>query len=170
MSTSATDIYGRTPVQVGGVFLSDMAIMTLSTSAGTGTSSQASSSGGTPASLGVGALVQNVECTYAQQANAIYELGSSKMYVLAGRPLGQISVGKIVSTKEFDTNLFNACLGGATISFSGTNGGCDGITANFARTLTGVFITSYGFTMNTQELMIRESLQGLFASMSAANS
>ena len=154
MATSGTDIYNRQQVQVGGVFLSDMAIMTIS--AGT--------------DLGVGALVQNVEANYAQQANALFELGSNKMYVLAGRPLGQLSIGKIVSSVEFDTSLFDACKGGATISFSGANGGCNGIKANFARTLTGVLITSYGFSMNTQELMIRENLQGLFASLSASNS
>lgn len=153
MATSGTDIYGRQQVQVGGVFLSDMAIMTISAGV----------------NLGVGALVQSVEANYAQQANALFELGSNKVYQLMGRAMGVLSIGKIVSSVEFDSEFFDACKGGATVSFSGANGGCNGVTSNFNRTLSGVFISNYGFTMNTQELMIRENIQGMFSSMSASN-
>ena len=144
------DIFNRSNIPVGGVFLSDRAIMTVS---------------GT-ANLGVGALVQNVEASYSQQVNSVFELGSNRIYQMMGRATGQLTIGRIVGTAEFASALFDACAGGGTVMFQGEPGACYGVNAeNFNRTLTGVFVTNYGFSMNTQELMIRENLQAVFSGM-----
>jgi hypothetical protein len=142
------DIFGRNQ-PVGGVLLSDQAIMTI---AGAG-------------SLGVGALVQNVELNYQQQVNSLFELGSNRIYQAMGRPVGQMTIGRIVGSSEWMAELFNSCSGGGTVSFSGTSGGCFGVTGQFSRTAVGVFVTNYGFSMNTQELMIRENLQAQFSGL-----
>ena len=139
------DIFGRSQ-PVGGVLLADQALMTVS---GAG-------------DLGVGALVQQVDLSYQQAANQLFELGSNRVYLAMGRPSGQMTIGRIVGSSEFMSGLFNACLGGGTVSFSGTSGGCNGVTGTFNRTALGVFVTNYGFSMNTQELMIRENLQCSF--------
>lgn len=139
------DIFGRSQ-PVGGVLLADQALMTVS---GAG-------------NLGVGALVQQVDLSYQQAASQLFELGSNRVYLAMGRPSGQLTIGRIVGTSEFMSGLFNACAGGGTVSFSGTSGGCNGVTGTFKRTALGVFVTNYGFSMNTQELMIRENLQCSF--------
>lgn len=145
------DIFNRQNVPVGGVFLSDKAIMTVSGDAG----------------LGVGALVQNVDAAYTQQVSTVFELGSNKVYHMMGRAMGQMSIGRIVGTSEFASALFDNCAGGGTVMFQGEPGSCYGVDpGTFNRTLTGVFITNYGFSMNTQELMIRENLQAVFSGMS----
>lgn len=141
------DIFGRTQ-PVGGVLAADQALMTIS---GAG-------------DLGVGALVQNLELNYQQQANQLFELGSNKVYLAMGRPTGTMTIGRIVGTSEWMADLFDACSGGGTVSFTGTSGGCAGSLGSnsFARTALGVFVTNYGFSMTTQELMIRENLQCQF--------
>lgn len=145
------DIFNRQNVPVGGVFLSDKAIMTVSGDA----------------NLGVGALVQNVDATYTQQVSSVFELGSNKVYQMMGRALGNLTIGRIVGTTEFAEALFDNCKGGGTVMFQGEPGACYGVDpGTFNRTLTGVFITNYGFSMNTQELMIRENLQAVFSGMS----
>jgi len=145
------DIYNREPSPVGGVFQAEKAIMTIS---GAG-------------ELGVGALVQNVTASYQQQFTPFFELGSNKLYQLMGRPIGTLSIGRIVGSGEFAEAMFDACKGGVTVSFSGGSGFCAGAdNSKFNRTLTGVFVTNYTFTMSTQELMIRENIEATFASMS----
>ena len=145
-----SDIFGRTVVPVGGVYASDTARMTISSATTTG----------------VGALVQNVEAQYTQAVNQIFELGSNSVYMNLGRAVGQLTVGKILSTVEFNKALFNSCAGGGTVviqASSGCNGAANATLA--AKHLTGVFITQYGVTMTTQDLLIRENLQATFVAM-----
>ena len=143
------DIFGRRVIPVGGVYSSDTAVMTVS--------------GAT--SSGVGALVQNVECTYTQQINQIFELGSNQVYMQLGRAQGQLSVGKILSTSDFDRALFNSCKGGGTVIIEATSGCFGAANGSAGATLTGVFITQYGITMTTQDLLIRENLVAVFTGM-----
>lgn len=145
-----SDIFGRTVVPVGGVYSSDTAKMTVSGAAGTG----------------AGALVQNVEAQYTQAVNQIFELGSNSVYMNLGRAVGQLTVGKILSDQSFDATLFDSCRGGGTVIIQASSGcnGAGNATYN-SKTLTGVFITQYGVTMTTQDLLIRENLQATFVAM-----
>jgi hypothetical protein len=144
------DIFGRSVVPVGGVYSSDTAKMTVSGAAGTG----------------AGALVQNVEATYTQAVNQIFELGSNAVYMNLGRAVGQLTVGKILSNQSFDAALFESCAGGGTVVISASSG-CygEGTSTYNTKTMTGVFVTQYGVTMTTQDLLIRENLQATFVAM-----
>ena len=149
----ANDLFGRTVVPVGGVYSSDTAVMTVS---------------GTTAS-GVGALVQIVECSYQQQVTQLFELGSNSAYMQLGRAQGQLTVGKILSNVDFDRALFNSCAGGGTVIIQASSG-CygQGSATLRGKTLTGVFITQYGVSMTTQDLLIRENLVATFVAMQEA--
>jgi hypothetical protein len=144
------DIFGRTVVPVGGVYSSDTAVMTVSGTAGSG----------------AGALVQNVEATYTQQVNQIFELGSNQVYMQLGRAQGNLTIGKILSNQNFDKALFNSCAGGATCIIQASSG-CQGQGSSKlkGKTLTGVFVTQYGVSMTTQDLLIRENLVAMFTGM-----
>jgi hypothetical protein len=119
---------------------------------------------------GAGALIQNVECTYSQQINQLFELGSNSVYMQLGRAQGQLTVGKILSNVDFDRTLFNSCKGGGTVIIQASSG-CFGQGSAVLRgkTLTGVFITQYGVVMTTQDLMIRENLVATFTGMQEAS-
>jgi len=147
----AADIFNREQLNVGGVFASDKAVMTIS--------------GGT--SLGKGALVQSVNVTYQQQIQQLYELGSNNVYPIVGRASGTIEVQKIVSDKSFDKALFDACQGGATVQFAGLNGVCAGdVGGSINVTCKGVIVTSWGMQMNTQDPVVRENFSAITTSVS----
>jgi hypothetical protein len=145
------DVFGREQVPVGGVFISEKALMTIS---GAG-------------SLGTGALVQNVNASYQQQFSMLFELGSNTVYPVMGRPQGTLTIGRIVGSGEFGGAMFDVCSGGATVEFSATQGACNGLEGSqVAATLHGVFATTYGIEMSTQDLMVKENVVGTFVSMS----
>jgi hypothetical protein len=145
------DVFGREQVPVGGVFISEKALMSIS---GAG-------------DLGTAALVQNVSAQYQQQFQMLFELGSNTIYPIMGRPQGQLTIGRIVGGGGFSDDMFNACNGGATVSFQATQGACNGLEGSaVAATLHGVFVTNYGIEMNAQDLMVRENVQAVFTSMS----
>lgn len=145
------DVFGREQVPVGGVFISEKSLMTIS---GAG-------------DLGVAALVQQVNASYQQQFSMLFELGSNTIYPILGRPQGTLTIGRVVGSGGFSEAFFNACNGGATVSFQATTGACNGLEGSaVAATLSGVFVTQYGIEMSTQDLMVRENVQGTFTSMS----
>jgi hypothetical protein len=145
------DIYGREQVPVGGVFISESALMTLS---GAG-------------ELGLAALVQQVYASYQQNFSMLFELGSNTIYPVLGRPQGQLTIGRIVGSGGFSAAFFDACQGGQTVSFSAKQGACNGLEGStVAATLHGVFVTNYGIEMNVSDLMVKENVQAVFTSMS----
>ena len=144
------DVFGREQVPVGGVFISEKALMTIS---GAG-------------DLGVAALVQSVNCTYQQQFSLLFELGSNTAYPIMGRPQGTMTIARIVGNAGFSEAFFNACNGGSTVSFQATQGICNGSTGGLTATCSGVFVNQYGFDMSTQDLMVKENVQATFVSMS----
>jgi len=145
------DVFGREQVPVGGVFISEKSLMTIS---GAG-------------DLGVAALVQSVSAVYTQAYSQLFELGSNTVYPIMGRPQGQLTIGRIVGSGGFSSEFFDACNGGATVSFQATNGFCNGLEGStVAATLSGVFVTSYGIDMTVQDLMVKENVQAVFTSMS----
>jgi hypothetical protein len=145
------DVFGREQVPVGGIFVSERALMTIS---GAG-------------ELGVAALVQNVSATYQQQFTMLFELGSNTIYPIMGRPQGTLTIGRIVGSGSFSDEFFNTCDGGSTISFQASQGTCNGLEGSkVAATMSGVFVTQYGIEMSTQDLMVRENVQATFTSMS----
>jgi hypothetical protein len=145
------DIFGRNTSPVGGVFISEQALMTIS---GAG-------------DLGVAALVQQVSAQYQQQFSMLFELGSNSIYPVMGRPQGVLSIGRIVGSGGFSEAFFNSCNGGATVSLQAKQGACNGLEGSaIAATLNGVFVTSYGIDMSAQDLLVRENVQATFVSMS----
>jgi len=145
------DVFGREQVPVGGVFISEKSLMTIS---GAG-------------DLGVAALVQSVSAQYQQQFSMLFELGSNTVYPIMGRPQGVLTIGRIVGSGGFSDAFFNACNGGATVSFQATNGACNGLEgSSVAATLSGVFVTAYGIDMSTEGLMVKVNVQASFVSMS----
>jgi hypothetical protein len=145
------DIFGRNVSPVGGVFISEQALMTLS---GAG-------------NLGVGALVQQVSAAYQQQFSMLFELGSNTVYPIMGRPQGTLSIGRVVGDGEFSQSFFDVCQGGTTVEITAKQGTCNGLQGGtVAATFQGVFVTSYGIDLSTADLMVRENVQASFVSMS----
>jgi hypothetical protein len=147
------DIFGRNQYSVGGVFTAESAIVT-------------ASAGG---SSWEGALVQNFSANYSQAYNPLYEIGSNKVYRVLGRPQGQITIGSIValnSSGGVDLSLFNACSSGGEMTVSMAPGLCNNGGTGLSMSFSGVFVVSYGVTLNANDMLIQQNVQLAFTSMS----
>lgn len=158
---AGTDIFGykRNP-KPDGVFSSEDSALTVS-----GTSMTSSPY-----------LVQNWNTQYSQNVEELFEIGSNRLYWNKGRPVGQGSIGRIVGGAAADTGssglfpkeAFDICDGGATFVIKATGGHCTSgsstkLDKGVTITMSGVVVTSLGFTMAVQDVRIVESYGWRFA-------
>jgi hypothetical protein len=150
------DVFGRNDGGTAGVFLSE---------------------GGSTSVNGEGAnlLLQNVQVTYQRPINFIFGLGDTKRYMVVGRAQGSFSIGRIVGPAPANANFLKGmadpCANprGASVTLK-LGGGCPiGQGANnVTLSLGGAFLTSVGYSIQAQDVMINENLQGICSTVSVA--
>lgn len=162
---AGTDIFGynRNP-KPQGVFTNSESYLKFGSAGSTGTAT---------ADL-LGALVQNWNINYTNNITEIFELGSTAIYWVKGRPTGQGEIGRIVGLKSlllFPASAFDACQGGCTMEIEASPGSCPGKTVTKATlSLAGVLVTTIGFNANVGDTRINESLGFKFATMNVIES
>lgn len=142
------DIYGNNIASLGGVFNASEALFTISY----------------PGFSGVKALVQNCSVQYSMEFRDIYELGSSNLYYVQGRPRGQMSVGRIIG--EIGTEFSSDPCNPATINVRGMSGSKCGAAAEINYTLHNAVVVDYGFSISVEDMMIRENMAFKFSHLS----
>jgi hypothetical protein len=122
----------------------------------------------------VGYLVQQWQTNYQQQVQEIFEIGTNALYWVKGRPVGQGSIGRIIGEKDVSTSsgrffpdsAYDLCDGGAMLNITARSGMCAGETpATLNITMDGVVVTSIGFAMRVQDVMINENMGWRFAAL-----
>lgn len=150
------DVFGREVGSAAGTFLSE---------------------GGSTLVSGEGEnlLLQNIQVTYQRPINFIFGLGDTKRYMVVGRSQGSFSVGRIVGPAKANANFLekmaDPCKSPQGANFDITmGGGCPtGQGANKVKlALKGAFLTSVGYSIQAQDVMINENLQGVCTSVSVA--
>ena len=128
--------------------------------------------GGGDATGGVGYLIQQWQTNYQQQVQEIFEIGSNALYWVKGRPQGAGTVGRIIGESDaatggkfFPDAAYDICDGGASVNITARSGMCDNAGAQINITMDGVIVTSIGFAMRVQDVMINENLGWRFASL-----
>ena len=117
-----TDIYGykRNP-KPQGVFSSEESVLTFGT---------------TNLANAIGYLVQSWSVSYQQQVQEIFEIGTSALYWMKGRPQGMGSLARIIgeqsadspsNTKLFPKEAYDLCDGGALLRIKAKSGACGNI-------------------------------------------
>ena len=152
------DIYSRS-VSYGGAFSADGAVITF---------------GG---NLGVGMLAQSINWSYVQNVQRIYEVGSTAVYLVAGRTQGQASINRIMSPSAIATpfyssfgNVCNASGNNITFSPAASCGGLRGNNLGTANNITlySCVIQSYGGGIQAEQMVVNEQVQMLFIYMTYA--
>lgn len=173
------DIYGykRNPTPEG-VFSAEESILTF----GGGSSVDLSQN--------IGYLVQNWNVSYQQQVQEIFEIGSSALYWMKGRPQGQGMLARVIggkgadsptSVKLFPQNAYDLCDGGALMVISAKSGACGankslgptqhsfspggGDVAQVNIELHACVITNIGFSVDVRDALINESVTFRFGAM-----
>lgn len=112
-------------------------------------------------------LVQNVQLTYAQSINRLWEVGSAKTIFIAGRTRGSITIARVVGGKgvstEFISKYGDVCnMAGNIMAFTFEAGCTDGAQVG-SITASGVVIESIAYTVAASDMVINENLTALFA-------
>jgi hypothetical protein len=164
----AEDIFGR-EIEFGGSFAADKARLTL------GGLSEAIS-GGTSDEM-TGFLVQNLNVQYSQQITKIYEVGGKRIYYVGGRTQGQITMTRVIGPKsisaEFYTKYGDICSiptdgNGISFDLQGSDCGPDGnsgVGAKGTYTAQHCVITTVGFSVQAQDMLINEQVTLMIGSL-----
>jgi hypothetical protein len=143
---------------------------------------------------GVGLLTQQLNFNYQQQITRLYEIGSQRTFYVAGRPQGQAMLARIAGPREVTLAFYykfgNVCcakdnvlqfraaamctpLGSGTTTEADVNAlttaasllGNYNSGTNLDLKMTGVVITSVGFTVQSENMVINEQVQCMFVSL-----
>ena len=126
-----------------------------------------------------GYLVQNWQVQYAQQVDELFEIGSNNLYWAKARPQGAGSLGRVIGAVDADSPnkgffpaaAYDICDGGATMKLVAGGGSCparNGIAAldrQIAITMSGVVVTSIGFSMQVADVRLAENFTWRFGYM-----
>ena len=155
------DLFNRGGADFGGSFSADSAAVTFSA--------------GDVNDGGVGLLTQNMQVQYQQQITRMYEIGTQKTFYVVGRAQGTVSMGRVLGPRTVQLSFYqkygDACKAdGNNINF-GVGAGCEdggGSSTDFNFTLKNCVITSIGFSVAAQDMIINESLQMMFVALEGA--
>jgi hypothetical protein len=118
--------------------------------------------GGDPVS---GFLVQNVQFSYTQQITMLYEIGSANVYYVGGRAQGSATLARVIGpaplAAQFITKYNDLC-NPQDIDFK-TSAGCD--TGGIDYTLEDAVLTTIAVNVTSQDVVINEQLQFIFADL-----
>lgn len=155
------DIFNRTTDSFGGSFAADQAQVTFPALAG----------GGSDAGL----LLQNLQFSYSQNVTRLYELGSPMIYYVGGRTQGNMGAARVVGPRllsaAFYSTYGDVCNAPTNLLHFSLQGSCHGTIdqtqlAMIAYTARYVVITAVGVSVAANDVLINESIQGMFSSLS----
>ena len=117
-----------------------------------------------------GMVIQNVQFTFTQQVNMLYEIGSGNVYFVGGRAQGTATVARIIGPGKTQLKLLNKykdmCdpkdikLGGSSM--------CTKKAKGVDYTLVDAILTSIGASVSANDVMINEQLNFMFVDLVVA--
>jgi hypothetical protein len=147
------DIFQRETSSLGGVFTADRTKLSLKG--------------------GLGVLVQQMQVTYAQSINRLYEVGAPSIYYVGGRTQGQLTIGRVIgptgSVCEIYSEYGDVCKAkgniiNLTLEETDCSEGGEG-TGKTRLILKGCVITQIGISVQAQDMIINENLAMMFSSL-----
>jgi hypothetical protein len=153
----ANDLFGRTEPIFGGSFAADAALLNFA------------------GITGVGLLTQQLNFSYQQNVTRLYEVGTNYQYYVVGRAQGSVSLNRVLGPRPLAFSFYavygNACnAADNTINLSMRQGCVSALDPTAAATLTrlsmlGVLLQSVGFSVQAEQMMVQEQVQGMFISL-----
>jgi len=157
------DLFNRTPMTPGGAFTIDTGVI-----------------GGSGGISGI--LMQSIQVTYQRPVSRVFELGAAgkpnNIYYVQGQPQGNIQIARIVgftaAVTAFLAEFGDACTIAShpekhTLTLNLTPSQCDGpagvAVPKVKLKMTGVLLTSVGYSVQAQNLVINENSAAEFVSM-----
>jgi len=151
------DIFQRNVTTLAGTFTADSAALTF---------------GGTDANLNT--LVQNMQIGYSQNITRLYEVGTSNIYYVGGRTMGQSNIGRVIgpssSVQAFYQAYGNVCAAkgnGFTLTLDETDCSTKNPIPSIPTTvlMSNVVIQSVNIGVQAQEMIISDNTSMIFSSL-----
>ena len=145
------DIFNRNVSTLNGVFTADRAKLTLA------------------GNLGV--LVQSMQFNYAQSVTRLYEVGSTNIYYIGGRTMGNLSISRVIGPSGSVCAMYaqygDVCQArNNTITLTLTENDCStGSGAASTYLLRNVVITNVSAGVAAQDMIIGENTSAMFSSL-----
>jgi hypothetical protein len=157
----ARDIFNR-EIAYGNSFSSDGVRLTFGGQSGRGAA--------VPNFGQAGMLTQQLGCQYRQNIARIYEIGSPKIYVVAGRTQGQATLGRVIGPEPlgiaFYTAFGDACnMLNNNINLTFNSACNDGSSSALPSSFVGMHhcvIDSFGLASNANDMLFNEQLSLTF--------
>jgi hypothetical protein len=123
--------------------------------------------------FGIGMLTQNIQISYQQQINRLYEIGTNNTYFVGGRTQGQIAIGRIIGPRALQVAFYakygDMCQAKSNNINLTTGGTCDGTaTAGAKFSMKYCVITNIGIAIGAQDMIVNENLQMMYVSLEVA--
>lgn len=159
------DIFQREVGEFGGSFTADMTRLTFPALVREGGSE-------------IGLLMQNVGINYQQNVQRLYELGSNRIYYVAGRTAGNAAIGRVIGpavlTRAFYETYGDVCRAGSNVMQLSMQAGCGsgaGSTTGetLAIVLRFVVLLATSWNLAAADMIINEGGQMLFSSLEYQN-
>lgn len=116
-------------------------------------------------------LIQQLSLNYNQTVNTLFEIGSNNRYYVVGRTTGQFQFGRIIGPTvvgdELIAKLGNPCSSGdKDLTMNLGNAGCiAGTKKTINVTAKACVMMSLGISLQSQDMLINEQLQGMFGQL-----
>ena len=139
---------------------------------------------GTSLSFGSGplTLIQNLQVSHQQPVQPLFEVGSNNRYYVVGKAAGTFSATQILgfgsAALDQVTSLANPCTGDRRLTLLIPSPFCDvdnppelaagtgfGTSGDLTLTLTGVLLSSVGFSIAAQDNLINSQIQGIMTDL-----
>jgi len=119
-----------------------------------------------------GMVLQNVQFSFTQQVNMLYEIGSGNVYFVGGRAQGSASVARIIGPGVTQLKLINTYKNickPADMTLNSSSG-CDNVVGQGIKyTLKNAVLVSIGVSVNSNDVLVNEQLQLMFADLEMAS-
>lgn len=114
-----------------------------------------------------GALIQSWSADYQQKVDEIFELGSSEIYWMKGRPVGSCQIQRIIGPGKLITDLidrdgFDLCNGGIRLEITGATGFC-GESQSVTLAMDGAVVVGVNYKAQATDSMVFEGVALRFA-------
>lgn len=155
------DIFQREVGEFGGAFTADMTKVTFPALGGGGEGSE------------TGLLMQNLNVTYAQNVQRLYELGSNRTYYTGGRANGTAAAGRVIGpaiiSAAFYSTYGDVCKAGTNTLQVSLGAGCSGADVTtgpgLALVMNHVIVVNVSWAVAANDMIINEGINMMFAAL-----
>lgn len=155
------DLFQREIGEFGGAFTADMTRVTFPALAGGSEGSE------------TGLLMQNLQISYTQNVQRLYELGSNKTYYTGGRANGTAAAARVIGpaivTAEFYRTYGDVCNAGTNTLQISLGVGCSGGTTTqgprLVLVMNHVIIVAANWAVTAADMIINEQVNMMFAAL-----